>query len=424
MGSGGWVDVTPSASRLTSSLRDIGYDFVSAIADIVDNSVSAGACHIDILIEFEGSRSRVIIGDDGCGMTEARLNEALRFGSQRDYGTRDLGRFGLGLKTASISQYRRLTVVTRHAPRYRRLAALTLDLDRIERTDRWVVWDPWDTEPVQRSLEWLDRSPGTVVVWEMLDRVLPAKQPDGSWAKRKLDGLAERTTEYLGMVFHRFIEGVATDETITISVNGEKVAPWNPFAPDEGARQVLPESTFEVVAGDRVGSIRFRPVVLPNRDRFSSPEAFERLGGLRRWNRQQGLYIYRADRMIQSGGWSGMRAVDEHTKLARAAVDFSPDLDTLFRINVAKMRVTVPAEIRSLVDRPIHDLCHRADSVYRRGNAGQRSSRPSMRSDTVPSGAALALRAAAMEVGAYDALHRIMERVQDRAPDVAEALGW
>ena len=115
------VKLTPSASRLTNSLRDIGYDFPSAVADLVDNSISANATNIEIVIQFSGTASTVFIVDDGDGMTDRQLDEALRFGTRRTYASQDLGRYGLGLKTASISQCRRLTVVSRHAPSRRRL---------------------------------------------------------------------------------------------------------------------------------------------------------------------------------------------------------------------------------------------------------------------------------------------------------------
>src|SRR5439155_719219 len=136
------IEVTPSASRLTVSMRDIGYDFTSALADLVDNSISAGAQKVDIDITFEGADSRILIADDGSGMTETELNEALRFGSRRTYSAEDLGRYGLGLKTASISQCRRVTVFTRRAMTYRRVAGRTLDVDRITQTDRWEITEP------------------------------------------------------------------------------------------------------------------------------------------------------------------------------------------------------------------------------------------------------------------------------------------
>lgn len=424
------VDVTPSARRLTASLRDIGYDFLSAVADLVDNSVSAEASRVDVVVSFDGEASRVVIADDGRGMTEAVLREALRFGSRRDYESGDLGRFGLGLKTASLSQCRKVTVVTRHAPRYRRISALTLDLERISSTDRWVVYDPWDNDAVQTALEWLDESTGTVVIWEILDRVLPDGDPNGSWAQRKFQQLAARISEYLGMVFHRFLEGPSGRGPLTITVNGEKLRPWDPFATDEAATVSLPHQVFEVSVGAAQGDVGFRGFVLPNRDRFSSLTEFERLSGPRKWNRQQGLYIYRADRLVQGGGWSGIRSIDEHTKLARAALDFPTELDAAFRINVAKMRVSLPVELRAMIERPIHELAHRADSIYRRdkGRTGEGDEGQGGKDADPPPralhGAAIALRSAAMEVDEYDALERVMAQVTERAPEVAQSLGW
>ena len=427
-------DVTPSASRLTSSLRDIGYDFPNAVADIVDNSVSAGARRIDVVIEFDGPRSHVLIADDGFGMGDRRLTEALRFGSRRDYSVGDLGRYGLGLKTASISQCRRLTVVSRQAPTRRRLALRTLDIDHVVACDRWEVTDPPADSVCHRALEWLSNGPGTVVVWEFLDRVLPERRPEGGWARRRLEQLAARTSDYLAMVFHRFLEGEAGDAPVIITVNGEKVRPWNPFGIGEEHLKVLPEKVFEVAVGDARGKVRYRPHVLPPRNRFSSLGEFERLSGPLKWNRQQGLYIYRADRMIQSGGWCGIRAADEHTKLARVALDFGTELDPLFRISVSKMRVTLPMELRPLIERPVQELCQAAERAYRReaqakGRRGQVEPEPSGE-PTGPGPAsasgriASALMTAALEAGEHESFMRIMARLREQSPDVAAALGW
>lgn len=424
------VDVTPSARRLTGSLRDIGYDFVAALADIIDNSVAAGASEVNVEVVFHGAKSYVLIADDGSGMTESELNEALRFGTRRDYELGDLGRYGLGLKTASISQCKRVTVITRRALSYRRLAAKTLDLDHVARTDRWEVIDPPGNSPIHRSLEWLNDSPGTVVFWEDLDRVLPENRPDGGWARRRLEQMAERSREYLGMVFHRYIEGDTRDGSrLTITVNGEKVRAWNPFAPLEDHRLELPAQSYEVNVGEASGRVTLHRYVLPPRGRFSSLAEFERLSGPQKWNRQQGLYVYRADRLIQHGGWCGIRAADEHTKFARASLDFDTDLDPLFQINVAKMRVSIPAEIRTLLERPIHELCHRADSVYRRDtqqaakkSAGEEIGEIRRRSDANDIGTALI--AAALDIGEHAALTRVMDRLRALDADAAEALGW
>lgn len=427
------VDVTPSASRLTTSLRDIGYDFVAALADVVDNAVTANATSVDIELVFDGPSSYVLIADDGDGMAEGELNEALRFGTRREYELGNLGRYGLGLKTASISQCRRVTVVTRRSLTYRRLAAKTLDLEHIARTDRWEVVDPPADTPLHRCLEWLGDGPGTVVFWDKLDRVLPERRPEGGWARRRLENLAERSRDYLGMVFHRFLEGDAARVTpLTITVNGEKVRPWNPFATMEDHRQELPGYSFEVATDDVYGRVFLRRYVLPPRSRFSSLDEFERMSGPLKWNRQQGLYIYRGDRLIQHGGWCGVRAADEHTKFARAALEFQTDLDGLFQINVAKMRVILPPEVRTLLERPIHELCHRADAVYRRDTdeGGRRRSSKSVPDHGFPkanrhgSDIGTALLAAALDAGEHDAFSRVMDKLRSLEPDLAEALGW
>jgi hypothetical protein len=425
------VDVTPSARRLTGSLRDIGYDFAAALADIVDNSIAAGASEVDVNIVFEGLSSYVAIADDGDGMTEAELHEALRFGTRRNYASRDLGRYGLGLKTASISQCRRVTVLSRRALNRRRVAAKTLDIDHIAHTDRWEVIEPPEDSAAHRCVELLEAGPGTVVCWEHLDRILPEKRPESGWARRRLELLAERATEYLGMVFHRFLEGDAGwDSPLTISVNGVKVRPWNPFASLEDQRKELPAQSFEVSVGDLYGRVILRRYVLPPRNQFSSLTEFERMSGPLKWNRQQGIYIYRANRLIQHGGWCGIRAADEHTKFARASLDFETDLDPLFQINVAKMKVALPPEVRTLVERPIHELCHRADAVYRREagetrrdtTAGQVESSPRVSKSNAEIGTAL--MAAALDAGEHISFARVMEKLQLLSPELASALGW
>lgn len=140
----------PSAARLTSSLRDIGYDFVSAVADLIDNSISAGATDVAVEIEFAGPDSVVYVADNGSGLNARGMMEALRFGSRRTYGSGDLGRYGLGLKTASLSQARCVTVVSRPAVRKRPLWR-SLDLDLIAQLDEWVLAENPPTTPSKRA---------------------------------------------------------------------------------------------------------------------------------------------------------------------------------------------------------------------------------------------------------------------------------
>ncbi|MGY1771940.1 ATP-binding protein [Blastococcus sp. SYSU D00813] len=406
---------------MTESLRDIGYDFPAAVADLVDNSVMAGAERIDVLIRFDGANSVVFIADDGIGMSPNGLVEALRFGSRRSYSNNDLGRYGLGLKTASLSQCRRVMVVSRRVTDGP-VSARELNLDTIIEWDDWLITSP-DQRATRAAREVLGNGRGTVVVWSNLDRVLPERRPDGGWARRRFDLLAKKTADHLAMVFHRFLEG-ADSRQVIITVNGEKVTPWNPFAVDEEKTQTFGVQTFELTAGETVGRVKLAGYILPAKDDFSSPSRFEQLSGPLKWNRQQGLYVYRANRLVQWGGWAGIRGIDEHLKLARASLDFDTDLDDLFQINVAKMRVAVPAQLKQLLERPINDLCMAANQVYRDRTEKVRSANRSGGTVQISSMAGLALRSAAVQAGEYEALKRIAGQLREVAPEVWQALGF
>lgn len=419
-------EIHPSARRLINSLRDVGYEFHTAVADLVDNSIEAGATHVQIDIRYRGSRSCVMITDDGQGMTESSINEALRFGSQRQYEGDDLGRYGLGLKTASLSQCRRLTVLSRRSARQSRITARQLDLERIDRTDKWEVTDPERIDNIDRAAHRLRQGPGTAVVWEHLDRILGQTDPEGGWAKRRLAKLAPQLDAYLGMVFHRFLSGeVPGREALHISVNGDKVRPWDPFAPGEATTQLTPLH-WEIPTEFGVQRVKLARAVLPPRERFSSPEEHDRLAGPLKWNRQQGLYIYRSHRLIQGGGWAGIRTIDEHIKLARASLDFPSALDGLFHVNVAKMKVAIPPDVRTMLEAPVHELCREADAVYRsetasRADAGE--GRPAPRGGGVD-GAGLAVRAAALVAGVTTSQLRTFEaHLRENNPEVAALLG-
>lgn len=420
-------EVAPSAARLTGSLRDIGYDFPTAVADLVDNSITAGASRINVFTQFEPNGSYVLISDDGAGMTEAGLIEALRFGTRRSYVTNELGRFGLGLKTGSFSQCRRLTVVTRTSTKQRVIRVMTLDLNRIARTDRWDITANETSPAIERAKAILRESPGTVVVWEDLDRVLPERYAENGWGRRRLRALAAKTSEHLAMVFHRFIAGdVPGRPEVVICVDDEKLRPWDPFAPEEAERKVLQEQVFEVDTEDGTSEVRFRGVVLPARDRFSSLEEFERLSGPLKWNRQQGLYIYRANRLVQHGGWSGLRGIDEHMKLARAAIDFDTDLDEAFQINVAKMSVDLPPAVRQMLERPVQELCVLADDAYRRsansGGRGPSAAKSSKTSETALRDVSIAIKAAMLDGSSVPEFRAAIAKLRERSPDLAKLL--
>lgn len=344
-----FTTVLPSARKLMSSLRDIGYELPSAVADLVDNSIDAGAEDIDVTFGEQGVGSWIRIVDDGMGMTPRQLDEAMRYGSQRTYSSSALGHFGLGLKTGSLSQCRRLTVASRcrlNSP----LAVRRWDLDLVAERDSWDLDTPPKKELPLQLVEPLRARTGTVVLWERLDRVLAFRNPDGAATRRALANMATEVADHLGMVFHRFITGewADGDAFVNISVNGTPVTAWDPFAREEPRTKVLPRQKIELKSDDgSTATLTVQPYVLPSQGHFSSPEAHQIAAGPNRWNRQQGFYVYRRDRMIQSGGWNRIRTMDEHAKLARIAIDLPAGNEELFGINVAKMSIVIPEAARA-----------------------------------------------------------------------------
>jgi hypothetical protein len=343
-----YVTVLPSAGRLMLSLRDIGYDVPGALADLIDNAIDANAKTIAIEIVADGHDSWIRTHDDGIGMSPSRLDEAMRYGTEADYSPRALGHFGLGLKTASLSQCRRLTVASR-ARGGIRSAVRRWDLDEVTRRNSWDLERPRAADCAARLATPLrDRAHGTVVLWENLDRVVPRRPTDGMTA-RVLRTVTKDVREHLAMVFHRFLDGEAFGgrARLSLTVNGERVEPWDPFARNEPhTRRLSPQRLEYAEADGRVIVTEVQPYVLPGQQFFSSPDAHRAAGGPGRWNRHQGFYIYRRDRLIQGGGWNRLRTLDEHAKLARIAVDLPIGEEDRFAVDVAKMRVSIPEELR------------------------------------------------------------------------------
>lgn len=361
-------EIIPSARRLIKSLRDMGYDFASAIADLVDNSIEAEATLVAIDIEFDGDDSWVRIADNGKGMNPEELKEAMRYGSEREYHEDELGKFGLGLKTASLSQCQRLSVASRTNRNRAEISAFCWDLEHIEKTNRWEIL-PLERNGLGPNISQpLKDTTGTVVLWQHLDRVLGYKHPYDEPARKRLSSMCRELEQHLAMVFHRFIDGEVPKKKLKILINGNEIQPWDPFARKESKTRVVHHVRLKLEHEGVIGWVMLEPFVLPHQNDFSSIAAFRIASGPSSWNQQQGFYIYRANRLIQSGGWCRLRTADEHTKLARVALSFSPNLDDAFKINVAKMRVQLPAQIREEVEEVIKPVIKLAQETYRRGS--------------------------------------------------------
>ena len=282
------LELPPRASALVESLRDMGYSLKTALADVVDNSITAGAQNIRLFADTHEEIPAIGILDDGTGMTKNELLEAMRPGTRSPLDARDatdLGRFGLGLKTASFSQCRRLTVVTRKGEE---LSAAVWDLDTVAARDKWVVEIP----DAPGGVRWADRlaGNGTLVAWEKLDRLVGAAQ-GGSGGDLPLQ-LDEAAT-HIEFVFHRFLAGRGR---VRISLNDRPLEPFDPFHPTHPATQHHPDEDM-TLAGK---SIRIRPVTLPHHDKVTSTE-WRRYAGPQGYVANLGFYLYRNRRLIMHG---------------------------------------------------------------------------------------------------------------------------
>lgn len=368
-------DLTPpDAGAMIESLRGIGYSPATAVADLIDNSISAGAKNVWLDFSFDGSASTIRILDDGQGMSSDDLRRAMTLGGINPLhhrGHRDLGRFGLGLKTASFSQCRCLTV-----------AAKSNGLVSVRRWDLDYIAQPgigeWRLLSSPRAgsedlITPLDKlTSGTIVVWEGLDKIVGSATRADSKAEDAFLALVERIEQHVGMVFHRFLEGNSAD--LRIFINGQRIKPWDPFLISHPATDPTPTETIPTANG----FIELQGFVLPHKDQLSE-EQFRSAGGADGWSAHQGFYVYRNRRMLVSGGWLGLGeprvwTMEESFKLARLRLEFPNSADQEWDIDVKKSVARPPRWLRSRIT----DLADRVRTSARqvfahRGTYGRRA---------------------------------------------------
>lgn len=361
--------VQPRAAAMVEALRALGYSAPTAVADLVDNSIFAGASKINIHFHWSGERSYVTVHDDGRGMTEEELVNAMRLGSRNPRETRaeaDLGRFGLGLKSASFSQCRRLTVASRGLGE-QSVAVRRWDLDYVNQSSEWRLLRHPSRGSEKRLEELNQEVSGTVVLWEDMDRVVGEHSVNDAPARERFLGLAQETEQYLGMIFHRFLEG---PDRLKMQINGNLIVPWNPFLEKNPATQWLGEEVLRL-RGDRV---TVQPFVLPHHSKIDT-QTHRFAAGRGGWNARQGFYVYRNRRLLVAGDWLGLPFTkEEHYKLGRIRVDISNTMDQDWQIDVRKSRARPPGVLRKDLERIARLTRQRAVAIYRhRGKVVGRS---------------------------------------------------
>jgi hypothetical protein len=354
----------PSAACLVASMRDLGYSLETAIADLIDNSISAGAYTIDIVCGVAEAQPLVVILDNGSGMTDEELLNAMRHGTvnpRQVRSPRDLGRFGLGLKTASFSQCRSLTVVSK---RNGVLCGAEWNLDRIDAVDEWIL-SILDEEDIQ-TLPYVERlaGSGTVVIWRKLDRLV--EDETGNCRDEIISEKLDILDRHLALVFHRFLAGeIKGHPKIAITINGHAVTGFDPFCRKNPATQILPEEIVHI--GDV--AVRLQPYVLPHHSRLTASE-YDFYQNRSDFISNQGAYIYRNGRLMAWGDWFRLMPKGEATKLARVQIDFPNSLDESWTIDIKKSRARPPRPVRDRLRQIISQVTGRSTTVHR--GRGQR----------------------------------------------------
>lgn len=349
----------PSAACLSASMRDLGYSLETAIADLIDNSISAAADSINIICDMSGADPVVIVFDNGNGMTHSELIRAMRHGTENPLQHRspkDLGRFGLGLKTASFSQCRSLTVVS---IKDNSICGAEWNLDRINNADDWIlsILDTSDIEalPYIKNL----KSHGTAVIWRKLDRLF--EDESGHRRDEIVNEKLETVNRHLSLVFHRFMSGEIKDQPrISISINGHLLKAFDPFCRKNPATQLLPEEIVRI--GD--AEVRIQPYILPHHSRLSVSE-YDYYQDRSDFISNQGGYVYRNGRLMAWGDWFRLVPKGEATKLARVQIDFPNSLDEEWTIDIKKSRARPPLIIREHLRRIINKVTSRSVTVHR-----------------------------------------------------------
>jgi hypothetical protein len=326
--------------QLMESMRAVGYTLETAIADIIDNSITAGADQIDVRF-IAKPESRIAVIDNGSGMDQETLVLAMRLAGRPpsvDRKPDDLGRFGLGLKTASLSQARSVTVATKQDDVLR---AVRWDLDHLKETGKWALQILNKAEAC--SLPWVEslnvHETGTLVLWENLDQL---HLSFGS-AEKELDEHMHRASDHLKLVFHRFTSAKMPPlrRPLTLRLNGARLPRVDPFLTDNPATQWGPHERIQI----KNAVVDVQPYTLPHVSKLNPRDRNAALlaGTLRD---SQGFYIYRAGRLVLWGTWFRIIPRDELGKLARVQVDIPNSLDDLWALDIKKSLASPPPEIR------------------------------------------------------------------------------
>lgn len=360
----------PDPEFLVKSIAEQGYSLETALADLIDNSISAAAGRVEILIDTNSEPFMLFLADDGNGMDLQQLKQAMKFPSSSSEHSRkaeDLGRFGLGLKTASFSQTRHFTVLTRKKGQ-KNFCGRSWDVVHLQKK-RWQI--VVETESgIKELLEKYHKlskgflngyeayDPNTIVIWRGLHKFESylVESERGTELKRQI---THTTSNYLSLVFHRFLE--SSSNPLKIRINNSQIYPFNPFPSEQSDFRKLEPVRKRFMSDD----LCIEGYVLPSRSLDESKAE----GSLwvqhdRSLTDMEGMYIYRGNRIILHGGWNGLVKRNPRLQLARLRINIGNSVDHLFHLNVAKSSISIPPELRIAFVRYLSELKAEAEREY------------------------------------------------------------
>lgn len=365
------IILPPDPARVMEGLRDTGYDFNTAMADIIDNSIAAEASKISVQVEKNpDNQINVYVADNGCGMNMEELKNAMKYGSKERTDPSSLGKFGLGLKTASTAFCRQLSVLSKGSDgEYHKVQ---WDLDEIAKINKWKLLTPEiESDEIDRLEQTSEGKTGTLIIWKKVDRLLKTYQIDAN-RERALKKLIEKLIQHCSMVYERFLDKSKYPEVrkIDLYINDQKIEPWDPFCREEEKTRSLGSQSPEVDLPDgKKSKFYVEAFLLPRVEEFSTPEAKSKA---RISNDMEGFYIYRENRLIYHGDWLGMFVNDPHISLLRVNFSFDHTLDDAFNVDIKKSQIMLSEEIYSyLKDNFIPAPRREAENIYRKGNNAQ-----------------------------------------------------
>ena len=346
-----YINCPPNAYALMDSTRSMGYTLETAIADVMDNSIAGKSSRIDIFYNH-APREYIAILDDGEGMNREQMIAAMQYGglgTDRKRAQHDLGRFGLGLKTASLSQCNRLTVISK--TKDGEPIGCRWDLSYIAQTADTGSWSLQilslnDINHVPIADQLFSMTSGTLVVWEDLD---PMKQGEDD-AKDILSEKMEQVESHIALTFHRYLAGEVDLTPLNIRINNHIIQPVNPFFHGEKFAPTTP------LLPDKVMLTAY---LMPFPSKLTDEEK-EHLGRTRDMRQNQGFYIYRNKRLIQWGKWYRLLPKDKITELMRFQLDLPNDgyIDKAWMLDVKKSQTSPPKLMRKILRKiceQIHD---------------------------------------------------------------------